>query len=61
MKKFILLALVAAGFGFTSCSKCKTCESASFPDLEICQDQYDTKEQYNAAVAVSEAAGYKCK
>lgn len=57
----MLFALLVAGIGFTSCSKCKTCESSSFPDLTICQDQYDTKEQYDAAVAVSEAAGYKCK
>lgn len=61
MKKIMLFALVAAGVGFTSCSKCKTCQHSTLPDVEICQDSYDTKEQYEAAVAVAEAAEYKCK
>lgn len=57
----MLFALVAAGIGFTSCSKCKTCTISGSPDYTLCQEDFDTKEQYNAAVSLAELAGYNCK
>jgi len=61
MKKIMLFALVAAGIGFTSCSKCKTCTISGSPDYTLCQEDFDTKEQYNAAVSLAELSGYNCK
>ncbi len=63
MKKNFLLSLVgvlAVLLGFTSCKKCKTCSYDGYTE-EICQDDFDTKDQYKAYVKLLESYGAKCK
>jgi hypothetical protein len=61
--QIIALALVSAFF--TSCSKCVDCadcpEEVTLDQTEICQDDFDSKDEYNSAVAVIEAFGCDCK
>ena len=63
LKQITILAVVS--IFFTSCSKCVDC--ASCPDevtldqSEICQNDFDSKEDYDSAVELIEALGCECK
>ncbi len=64
MKKVLLLGTAAAfAFAFASCSKCVTCGDCDdgvtidSADAEICEDDFDDKADYDAAVALVEAFG----
>ena len=50
---------------FTSCSKCVDCtdcpDEETLEQTEICQDDFDSKEDYNTAVALVEAFGCECQ
>lgn len=64
MKKLMFLALIAAGIGFTSCSKCQTCSATIDGEnysQEVCQSNYNSKTLYDAAINAMEASGYDCK
>lgn len=63
MKKLFLLTAVAVSFsmGLGSCSKCQVCTKDSSPELRICEDDYDNKSEYGAAVDIAEYGGYECK
>lgn len=64
MKKTILLLAVSAFF-FTSCKKCVECtdcpDEVTLDQTELCQDDFDSKDDYNSAVALVEAFGCECK
>ena len=49
---------------FYSCSKCVECascpEEVTLEQTEICQDDFDSKEEYDEAVAVIRAFGCDC-
>jgi len=63
LKQITIIAVVS--IFFTSCSKCVDC--ASCPDgvtldqSEICQNDFDSKEDYDLAVELIEALGCECK
>ena len=67
MKKELLqiftIALISVFF--TSCSKCVDCtdcpDEVTLEQTEICQDDFDSKEDYNKAVALAEAFGCECQ
>lgn len=63
MKKTIYLLIALFGLGFTSCKKCVDCTGCAFgAGGEICQDDYDTKDEYDDAVEAAEnVAGCDCK
>ena len=50
---------------FTSCSKCVDCtdcpDEVTLEQTEICQDDFDSKEDYNTAVGLVEAFGCECQ
>jgi len=50
---------------FSSCSKCVDCadcpDEVTLEQTEICQDDFDSKEDYNTAVALIEAFGCECQ
>ena len=65
MKKVLTLVAVAAfAFSVASCSKCQTCDSCpdgvTLDDAEICQADFDNKDDYDAAIAIIEAFGCTC-
>jgi hypothetical protein len=74
MKKSLLVLGVAAmfGLGITSCNKCQTCgdcpdgltfteeDGTESTEVEICEDDADSKEEYDAAIALFEAFGCTC-
>ena len=66
MKKKITSALLGAFLviSFTACNKCVTCGSCpagiTLTDEEICSKDFDSKDEYDAAVAVVEAFGCTC-
>jgi len=64
MKK-LLLILLCLPLLFSSCKKCKECTlSNGMGDTgteEICRDDFDSKEDYNTAVALVEAFGCECQ
>jgi hypothetical protein len=64
MKRTLLLLAVSALF-FTSCKKCVECtdcaEGVTLDQTEYCQDDFDSKDEYNSAVALIEAFGCDCK
>ena len=67
MKKRLLqvLTIVSISIFFTSCSKCVDCgdcpEDVTLDETELCQDDFDSKDEYNSAVALVEAFGCDCK
>lgn len=63
MKKTIYLLIALFGLGFTSCKKCVDCTGCAFgASGEICQDDYDSKADYDAAVDAAEnQGGCECK
>ena len=65
-KKFLqIITITLISAFFTSCSKCVDCadcpEEVTLDQTEICQDDFDSKDEYNSAVAVIEAFGCDCK
>ena len=67
MKKKILkiTSIAIVSILFTSCSKCVDCtdcpDEVTLDQTEICQDDFDSKDDYNSAVALTEAFGCECK
>ena len=62
MKKINLLfvGLALFAFSFTSCKKCQDCEC--FGDTEeVCEDDFDSKSEYDDAITILEAFGCSCK
>ena len=59
MKKLLLLLCVVA-FGFTSCKKCQECTYAGQTE-EYCEDDFDSKDEYEASIELLEALGADCK
>lgn len=71
--KFYILLFAIFAFALTSCSTCVECSDC--PDdvtltdadgmdatsVEICEDDADSKEEYNEAIAIIEALGCECK
>jgi len=45
--------------GLASCSTCVTCDCFGDSD-EICESDFDSKDQYNASVDLLEALGCSC-
>ncbi len=64
MKK-LLLILLCFPLIFTSCSKCVDCadcpDEVTLEQTEICQDDFDSKDDYNTAVALIEGFGCECQ
>jgi hypothetical protein len=63
MKKTIYLFIAILSFGLTSCDKCVDCTGCIGGDEgEVCQDDFDSKEEYDDAVALLEGVGgCECK
>ena len=62
MKKTILpLFLLAFAIGISACQKCVECTNCPLGlSGDACMDEFDSKDDYNAAVANSRAAGCDC-
>ena len=64
MKK-ILIPILTCFFFFSisSCKKCQTCSNSlgSAFDVEVCQDEFDSKEEYELWIETYEAAGGDCQ
>jgi hypothetical protein len=65
-KKFLqIITITLISAFFTSCSKCVDCadcpDEVTLDQTEICQDDFDSKEDYNSAVASIEAFGCECQ
>ena len=60
-----LFSLVIISIFFVSCSKCVECadcpSEVTLEQTEFCEDDFDSKEDYDAAVALVEAFGCECK
>lgn len=54
------IAFIGMAIGLSSCSKCQTCTYSGYKE-ELCQDDFDSKEEYKAYIALIEASGGKCK
>lgn len=67
MKKKVLqiITITFVSFCFTSCTKCVDCtacpEEVTLEQTEICQDDFDSNQDYNTAVALVEGFGCECK
>jgi len=67
MKKTILqiFAIAFIAVTFTSCSKCVECvdcaEGVTLEQTELCQDDFDSKDDYKSAIELIEAFGCDCK
>ncbi len=71
--KLLILLFAIGVFGLTSCSNCVECgtcpediiltdeSGADVESLEICEDDADSKEEYDDAVAIIEGLGCECK
>ena len=64
MKK-ILLILFVSGSLFSSCKKCVECVDCpaeiTLDQSEICEEDFDSKEDYKAAIELIQAFGCNCK
>lgn len=61
MKKLLLLLAVVSVLGFSSCTKkCYECTIWGFSE-EVCQDDFDSKEEFKDAIDEVEAWGGECK
>jgi len=64
MKKLLLILLCLPLF-FSSCKKCKECtlsnEMGDTGTEEICRDDFDSNEEYNAYIQIIEDIGGTCK
>jgi len=68
MKKKLLqiITITLISVFFTSCSKCVDCTDCpetetGNTETEICQDDFDSKEDYNTAVGLIQAIGCECQ
>ena len=65
MKKILLIATIA--FAFTACNKCVECENDSWADgednpyLEVCSDNFESKDDYKDYIDDMEDEGWDCK
>ena len=64
--KFLLSILFISSFTLMSCSKkcveCADCSSeVTLDQSEVCESDFDNKDEYDQAVAVIEAFGWDCK
>ena len=64
--KLILSILFISSFTLMSCSKkcveCADCPSeVTLEQSEVCESDFDSKDEYDQAVAVIEAFGCECK
>ncbi len=59
MKRMMLLVMVA-GTAFTSCSKCTVCTPQQGTDAKVCEQDYPSNSDYEAAIDFYEGAGYNC-
>lgn len=64
MKKIFCSTLILIALVFTSCSRCKTCTSAStlIPlNVELCRDDFDSGKEYRDAIKDLEDNMWECK
>ena len=67
MKKifFNIITIVLLSCFFSSCSKCVDCascpEDVDLAETEICEDDFDSKDEYNTAIALIEGFGCECQ
>ena len=67
MKNRFLQILIITFFSvfFTSCSKCVDCagcpEEVTLEQSELCEDDFDSKDDYNTAVDLIESLGCECQ
>ncbi len=62
MKKLIFpLMLSVVAIAATSCKKCVECDCTIIGDHDFCMEDFDSKDQYDAAIANFEASGCDCK
>lgn len=60
-KKILPLLIILIGIGFSSCQKCAECDNCPLGiSGNFCVEDFDSKEDYNAAVSNAEAAGCDC-
>ena len=64
--KFLhIISIVLIFIFFTSCSKCVDCvdcpAEVTLEQTEICEDDFDSKDDYNTAVALIEGFGCTCQ
>ena len=52
--------LFGVSLGFSSCKKCQTCTYGTYSE-DICQDDFDTKDEYKSYISLIEAFGGDCK
>ncbi|MCB9185473.1 MAG: hypothetical protein H6601_01850 [Flavobacteriales bacterium] len=61
MKKILIPLFVSAiAIGASSCKKCAECECTVLGDHDFCMEDFDSKDQYEAAIANFEASGCDC-
>ena len=61
IKSYLLIATAALfAISFSSCNKCQDCECYGDTE-EVCEDDYDNKDDYKADIALAEAFGCTCK
>ncbi len=61
MKKSIYLLIALFGLGFASCKKCQTCSDCGVLNAEYCEEDFDSKDEYNNWIDDLEANGCDCK
>lgn len=61
MKKVLFLfAIAALSVGASSCQKCAECDCPIIDDHDFCVEDFDSKDDFDAAVANFEASGCDC-
>lgn len=59
-KHFLPVLLIALCIGASSCQKCVECDCPLGIDGDACMEDFDSKEDYEAAVANAEGLGCDC-
>jgi hypothetical protein len=54
-----LLFLLSIVFAFSACNKCQDCTCNSVA-TEVCQDDFDSNDDYNEAISALELSGCSC-
>lgn len=60
-KKILPFMLAVLAIGSSSCQKCVECDCTILGDHDFCLEDFDNKDQYDAAIANFEASGCDCK
>ncbi len=61
MKKLFPVFLLVVAFGATSCQKCVECDNCPLGiSGDACMDEFDSKSDYEQAIADAEALGCDC-